>query len=243
MILKYDRIHVYRSNLYLRVMTNKSTLIALVAALAVTSGGLGLSLTNGFNGDATTQSSNTASGLMMGHITVEAYNEAGDMIAYRQTDNEVVNTGEQCILKMLFKDGSSRGGTGTTVCTGALTTGWTVIGIGTDNDNGIYATGASNANKEIQVRLGNETSTTTGLIRADATSTTWTNGTNTATTKIELAKTFTMTSGNTHNIGESGLFNSTTVAASGMLARQTFSDVALTNGDSITVTWTFTVGN
>jgi len=52
-----------------------------------------------------------------------------------------------------------------------------------------------------------------------------------------------MTSGETHNIGESGLFNSTTVAASGMLARQTFSDVALTNGDSITVTWTFTVGD
>ena len=218
-------------------MTNKSTLIALVAALAVTSGGLGLSLTNGFNGDATTQSSNTASGLMMGHLTVEAYDETGDLIAYRQTDNEVVNTGEQCILKMLFKDGSSRGGTGTTVCTGALTTGWGVIGIGTNNDSGGYDSVA-----ETQVRLGNETSTTTGLDRGVG-SATWTNGTASTTTKIVLAKTFTMTSGSTHNIGESALFNSTTVASSGMLARQTFTDVALTSGDSITITWTFTVGN
>ena len=46
--------------------------------------------------------SNTATGLMMGHLTVEAHNEGGDLIAYRQTDNEVVDDGEQCILKMLF---------------------------------------------------------------------------------------------------------------------------------------------
>jgi hypothetical protein len=180
---------------------------------------------------------------MMGHLTVEAHDETGDLIAYRQTDNEVVNAGEQCILKMLFKEGTNRGGVGTTVCTGALTTGWNVIGIGTDNDNGVYANGATTAQKEVNVRLGNETSTTTGLQRAVSTTQTWTNGTASDTTKIVLSKTFLMTSGETHNIGESGLFNSTTVAASGLLARQTFSDVALTNGDSITVTWTFTVGD
>ncbi len=128
-------------------------------------------------------------------------------------------------------------------CSPAFTTGWTVIGIGTNNDSGVYANTATTAQKEVNVRLGNETSTTTGLTRAEATTQTWTNGTASDTTKIVLAKTFTMTSGETHNIGESGLFNSTTVAASGMLARQTFSDVALTNGDSITVTWTFTVGD
>ena len=57
----------------------------------------------------------------------------------------------------------------------------------------------------------------------------------------------------TVNIGESGLFNNTTGCGDGtnpgrggcqgMLARQAFTDVALTGGDSITVTWTFTVGN
>ena len=218
-------------------MTNQSTLIALVAGLAVTAGALGLSLTGVFDEDSAIKSSNTANALMMGHLTVEAHDELGNLIAYRQTDNEVVNSGEQCILKMLFKTGTSRGGVGTTACTGALTTGWGVIGIGTNNDSGGYDSVA-----ETQVRLGNETSTVTGLDRGTG-SPTWTNGTASATTKIVLAKTFTMTSGSTHNIGESALFNSTTVASSGMLARQTFTDVALTSGDSITITWTFTVGN
>ena len=120
-------------------------MIALVAALAVTAGGLGLSLTGVFDDDGVIAASNTATGLMMGHLTVEAHDEGGDLIAYRQTDNEVVDDGEQCILKMLFATTDStagRGGyTSTTACTGALTGAWDVIAIGTDNDNGGYAAG------------------------------------------------------------------------------------------------------
>ncbi len=52
-----------------------------------------------------------------------------------------------------------------------------------------------------------------------------------------------MQSGNTHTITESGLFNGTTFNTAGMLARQVFTGVALSDGDSITVTWTFTVGD
>ena len=66
------------------------------------------------------------------------------------------------------------------------------------------------------------------------------------TTKLVLSKTFTFdgAGGRAHAIGESGLFNSTTaIDTNGMLARQTFTDVSLSNGDSITITWTFTVGN
>ena len=66
------------------------------------------------------------------------------------------------------------------------------------------------------------------------------------TTKLVMSKTFTSDSagGRAHAIGESGLFNSTATGdANGMLARQTFTDVSLSDGDSITITWTFTVGN
>ena len=49
--------------------------------------------------------------LMMGHLTVEAHDEGGDLIAYRQTDNEVVDDGEQCILKMLFATTDGEAGT------------------------------------------------------------------------------------------------------------------------------------
>jgi hypothetical protein len=215
--------------------------------LAVTAGGLGLSLTGVFDDDSIIAQSNTATGLMMGHLTVEAHDEGGNMIAYRQTDNEVVDDGEQCILKMLFGSNQAAAGRGeytsTGACTGALTGAWDVISIGTDNDNGAYATGQSAATVDTLVLLGNETSTSLGLERGIATTKTWTNGTGATTTKLVMSKTFTSESPRAHAIGESGLFNSTTVDANGMLARQTFTDVSLSDGDSITITWTFTVGN
>ena len=218
-------------------MKSTSTSIALVAALAVTSGGLGLSLTGVFDDDSVIAQSNTATGLMMGHLTVEAHDEGGDLIAYRQTDNEVVDDGEQCILKMLFATTDStagRGGyTGTSACTGALTGAWDVISIGT----------GTTAAADTQVLLVNETSTSKGLERGTATTKTWTNGTGATTTKLVLSKTFTSDSPRAHTIAESGLFNSTSVDANGMLARQVFTGVALSDGDSITITWTFTVGN
>jgi len=221
-------------------------MIALVAALAVTAGGLGLSLTGVFDDDNVIAQSNTATGLMMGHLTVEAHDEGGDLIAYRQTDNEVVDDGEQCILKMLFATTDStagRGGyTSTTACTGALTGAWDVIAIGTDNDNSPYDSSDASVVDKL-VLLGNETSTSVGLERGTATTKTWTNGTGATTTKLVLSKTFTADGTRTHAIGESGLFNSTTADANGMLARQTFTDVSLSDGDSITITWTFTVGN
>ena len=218
-------------------MKSTSTSIALVTALAVTAGGLGLSLTGVFDDDSVIAQSNTATGLMMGHLTIEAHDEGGDLIAYRQTDNEVVDDGEQCILKMLFATTDStagRGGyTGTSACTGALTGAWDVISIGT----------GTTAAADTQVLLVNETSTSNGLERGTATTKTWTNGTGATTTKLVLSKTFTSDSPRAHTIAESGLFNSTTVDANGMLARQVFTGVALSDGDSITITWTFTVGN
>jgi len=218
-------------------MKSTSTSIALVTALAVTAGGLGLSLTGVFDDDSVIAQSNTATGLMMGHLTIEAHDEGGDLIAYRQTDNEVVDDGEQCILKMLFATTDStagRGGyTGTSACTGALTGAWDVISIGT----------GTTAAADTQVLLVNETSTSNGLERGTATTKTWTNGTGATTTKLVLSKTFTSDSPRAHTIAESGLFNSTSVDANGMLARQVFTGVALSDGDSITITWTFTVGN
>jgi len=217
-------------------MKSISTITALVAALAVTSGGLGLSLTGVFEENNVTTTSNTANGLMMGHLVVEAHNEAGELVAYRQSDNEVVDDGEQCILRLLFQeDGANGQGStaGTSSCTGAMNGAWDTIAIGT----------GTTAAADTQVLLVNETSSSNGLNRADATTKTWTNGTGSTTTKLVLSKTFTNESPRAHTIAESGLFNSTSNDANGMLARQTFTGVALSNGDSITITWTFTVGN
>jgi hypothetical protein len=202
----------------------------------------------------------------MGQVEIEAHNADGELYAYRLGDNEVVDDGEQCILKMLFATETAskdRGGyvtEGVGSCTGILTGAWNVIAIGDCNltancsglafgagDGTAYDVGALVPAQDKLVRLGNETNTVNGLQRGMATTITWHNGTGDTATKIVLAKTFTMggASSTTHEIGESGLFNSTTFGTGeqGMLARQMFTDVSLSNGDSITVTWTFTVGN
>ena len=226
-----------------------STIVGLVAAIAVLSGGLGLSLTDIFEDQnlvASNAVSSGSTGFLMGQVIIEAKNADGEVIAYRQTDNEVVDDGEQCILKMLFSSnyleaGLGRGeyttlpvnteGSEYSACTGALTQAWDVIAIGT--------TAATVADK--LVKLAAE-STADGLGRKVADTKTWYNGTggsNADNTKIVLKRTFTSTG--SHTIVESGLFNSTTPAGSGMLAYQTFTGVVLTSGDSITVQWTFTV--
>ena len=223
-----------------------STIVGLVAAVAVLSGGLGLSLTDIFE-DQNLMASNAVSsgttGFLMGQVIVEARNADGEVIAYRQTDNEVVDDGEQCILKMLFSSNHIEAGLGRgeyatafvetegaefSGCTGALTKAWDVIAIGTLKETV----------DDKLVKLKAE-STTDGLDRKVADTKTWTNGTTGETTKIVLKRTF-LSSGSA-TIVESGLFNSTTVPGSGMLAYQTFTGVVLTTGDSITVQWTFTV--
>ena len=233
-------------------MNSKSTIIVLVAALAVLSGAMGMSMTGAFSdqGIMTASTKNIAVGLMTGHLEIEARHPNGELYAYRQTDNEVVDDGEQCILKMLFATtgtGSAAGrgeytstnaAGGNPACTGALTGAWDVIGIGTTTTSAA----------DTDVRLGNETSTSNGLLRGTATSKTWSNGTGTGATQIELSKTFTSASPRAHAIAESGLFNSTTICTAdtscqGMLAHKAFSAVTLANGDSITITWTFRVGD
>jgi|AP95_1055475.scaffolds.fasta_scaffold96855_1 hypothetical protein len=236
-----------------------STIVGLVAAIAVLSGGLGFSMTGIFD-DQNLMTSNLlpATGFLMGQVEIEARNSDGEIIAYRLSDNEVVDDGEQCILKMLFattEASGDRGGyasSGMGACSGVLTGAWNVIAIGDNNDT-VPFTSASHAQpttlaiQDLNVKLGNETSSVSGLKRGMATSITWHNGTGDSVTKIVLAKTF--TAGTLHAghagypIGESALFNSTTAGSEGMLARQTFTDVTLGSGDSITVTWTFTVGN
>ena len=239
-------------------MNSKTTVIGLVAAIAVLSGAMGLSVTGAFSDLKVAQSTIPASGLLMGHLEVEAFDENGELIAYRQTDNEVVDRGEQCILKMLFATtGGLTAGTtdgrgeyaSTSVCTGVLTGAWDVIAIGVGTtDVGNVAAHDLFSGLENECSAADSTATNdcggggdVGLNRAKATSKSWTNGTGSTTTKIELANTFTSTG--TASITESGLFNSTTIASGGMLAHQTFTAVSLTSGDSITVTWTFNVGN
>ena len=254
-------------------MNSKTTIIGLVAAVAVLSGAMGLSVTGAFSDQTLAQTTIPATGFLMGQLEIEAHNQDGELIAYRVSDNEVVDDGEQCILKMLFgttgesraKDETAgvfsatvaRGGyfsdltvdtttTNDANCTGILTGAWDVLGVGigtTTYDNNVTHDLLVVMEDECAIPTKVATScTSNGLDRGYATTKTWTNGTGNTDTTIVLKKTFT-TDGVAANITEAALFNSTVVAGSGMLAHQTFTAVALGTADSITVQWTFTVGD
>ena len=224
-----------------------STIVGLVAAIAVLSGGLGFSTTGVFD-DQNLMASNlpATAGFLIGQVEIEAHDADGELIAYRQSDNAVVDDGEQCILKMLF---ASKGETndgrgqyiGTDECKGILTGAWDVIAIGIGDPITV-----TDKDVILVTELTSSHASST-LVRGAATTKTWNNesglgaGDSDLYTKIVLKKTF--TSSGDATVTESGLFNSTTVAGSGMLAHQAFTGVVLADGDSITVQWTFRVGD
>jgi hypothetical protein len=227
-------------------MNPKSTIIVLVAALAVLSGAMGMSMTGAFSdqGIMTASTGNAATGMLIGHVAIEGRHADGELFAYRQLDNAVVNDGEQCILKMLFESQSigaaGRGGAttfGSGACTGVLQGAWDVIAIGKCTD----CQAPSGADKPVDTDVLLKTEVVNnGGERGLATSKVWTNGTF---PQIVMSRTFTADGGDIGAVTESGLFNATGANANGMLARNSFAAVTINDGDSITITWTFKVGD
>ena len=232
-------------------MNSKTTIIGLVAAIAVLSGAMGLSVTGAFSDLKTADTPFVTTGMLIGHLEIEAHHADGELFAYRQVDNAVVDDGEQCILKMLFATSEGTTGRGNYAsstnayagCSGALTGAWNVIAIGTDATTPV----------DTDVVLGTEINMA-GAPRAIALTKVWVNGSSTAAedaapvgmtqalTSVTLSNTFTA-GADFGAVAESGLFNSTTFNTNGMLARNTFPAVTINNGDSITITWTFNVGD
>lgn len=221
-------------------MKNNTSIAILGITLAIV-GGMFAANASGLIGFKSTDSKAQAGAYMTGHVETILRDVDGNIKEYRQSDNLISNTGENCVLRLLFQDGANRGaGTGTNVCTGALTAPWDTIALGTGGATAVNGT---------QAGLTTETSAT-GMARARATTFSWTSSStgnstaqsSTGSASLTLSKTFTNTSGGTVTVSESGLFNSTTISGSGMFARQTFSGIAVNNNDSLTVQWTVNVG-
>lgn len=208
-------------------MKLNTTTLVLGVSLAVVAGLFSSSTFDitGIKSDA--QTSASAAGVITGHVTTTVTDSEGNIKAYRQSDNLIVNNGENCVSKMLFKGG---GATGTGVCTGANTAGFNYIAIG----NGTATPADSN------IRL-NSTQTEPGLNTALLGTTTLTNATGGTEASAEISATFT-NNGGTTTVSESGLFNGTDMSTSGMFARQTFTGISMNNGDSLTVEWTVNIG-
>ena len=145
--------------------------------------------------------------------------------------NKVVTHGENCVAKMIF--GQSGGDeAGTSVCVGAINSGFNVIQLGES------ATAVSDGDINL-VDPADEA----GLSGPQQGSITWTNSTNGSFSTVVISKVFTNT-GSSETINEAGIFNSTTSSTNGMYARVTApSPFVVANGDTLTVNWTFETGS
>jgi len=167
---------------------------------------------------------------MMGHITFTATNQDGNIFSYIQTDNLIVNVGENCVAESIFDVNT----TGTDQCagTGVQTSGngvadggFNFIAIGTDNSSAVATT-----NQTLSAEVS----------RILANSTTITESAGTSNAVVKLVGIF--TSNATQSIEESGIFDKAMAADENMLARQIFDGIPLTPGDKLTVEWDITIG-
>ncbi|NDB88942.1 MAG: hypothetical protein EB149_06485 [Thaumarchaeota archaeon] len=243
---------------------NKLTKVALCSAIFAVSMGV-LSL-NGFSGlPLATASQQTTSGFMpmLGHVEYTVKNSEGLVTAYYQGDNKIVDGGDRCAAAKLFNsDASSASNFQCAITGGSAWTGpgFAYIGIG-NGTSAIVDTSDS---------IGAPALNTVGeMARVQGTVTATTNTQGVVVTITNSGHPFAFKSGvanqnatgatsTTNVIKQAGLFNSTGSGNTGsatshttafgansrMFAAQDLSpQVTVSNGDTLTVTWTVTIGS
>ena len=207
----------------------KNLAVIMMAAVAISAGGA-----FAFTQNIQTPQSPSEKGSILGHITLVVKDEDGNIKAYRQTDNKVVNNGLKAHIYKLFASSlvnPTRPAMGS----------FNVIAVGTSNtapaqDQTLLGTqrGARIGNASVTsspytaVTVANVTTSCCGLTIQG----TWSAG------KLANA---TSTSA---SIVEAGLFdrvqNSSTPANTdaNMFARQTFGAITIGTSDTLQVTWT-----
>ncbi len=183
---------------------------------------------------------------MMGHITFTATDQDGNILSYIQTDNIIVNVGENCVAESIFNvtttgtdpcDGTGTHSTITGTQQGVADGGFTFIAIG----NGSAGVATDTDQKLIKENF---------RIRANSTSVDSSPGTAGSKAVVTLIGIFVANTTSTLSIDESGIFDKDEIFFGGsgpldenMLARQTFTAIPLTLGDKLTVEWEVTIGS
>jgi len=165
---------------------------------------------------------------IFGHITLTATNPDGKIISYIQTDNLIVNRGENCVAETMFNVTTM--GDNACIGKGVTTDGFTFIAIG----NGTVSVDVNDT------KLAQEVNRTQDLDpKVDSSSGTGDPGTSSA--LVTLEGIFTATEAVT--IEESGIFDAAGEDAGNMLARKTFNPISLEKDDKLTVEWEITIGS
>jgi len=223
-----------------------TSMVALIAVISAAS--IGAISMNGFSAIPLVAASvSPESGSIMGHVEYILYDADGNIKSYVQGDNQVVDRGDNCVMAYTFGPGNP--GADTDFCV-SNANGFRFIGIGNAT-----ATINSEATTLTNQATTVATSTDDGLMamRTDPTLV-FTNSTDGGTVVVNTEAPFTFTTGvNTTTVLSAGLFDKTcTTSANGictayaadqnMFSVQSIS-VPVSGGDSLSVTWTITVGS
>lgn len=197
---------------------NKATgTLFLGAILAIGIGTFGIS--NSFS--ASQPAALESGSFMTGHLTLTATDDAGNVIAYRQTDNAVLNRADNCISELIFTLDTGKG------CNTNAST-YDRIHIGT----GSNATTPSEAWTQLVLPI---------TYHADVAATTvaLTNATGTGGAQTLLTATFNNVNA---NIDEAAIRNGAGGSGVGdVLAYQQFTEIVLGATDDLTIEWTVTI--
>ena len=151
---------------------------------------------------------------IVGHLTLTAYDDNGNVIAYRQTDNIVVNIGDDCISELIFPVTSGP------VC--SVTTQFDRVHIGTGDSSGAIEGTTSLVAYNSETGFASATLTqASGIGGAD-----------------------TLITANFFNVGatiQEASIQETSATTSSTLAIQSFSAIPLGGADDLTIQWTVTI--
>ncbi len=229
------------------LMNGKSTL-ALVGVVFAAAMIVGMATTSAFSTPLVIASSATVDNQfgMLGHITLTQTDAAGNMKSYIQTDNVIVNVGENCVAETLFNVTSG----GTDACDGASSPLYGAGKPGINNEGfSFIAVGNSSAaatppvavETDQALTVENQTST---MARLDGSPTLTTESALVGSSAIVTLSAVFTSDGGISDVDESGIFDETTfTAGDNMLARQTFTNIRLSDGDQLTVEWEITIGS
>ena len=190
----------------------KRTQVAMLTAIIALSAITVIMATN-YSEELGTYSLKSQAGLV-GHLTLTAYDDNGNVIAYRQTDNVVLDTGDDCISELIFP----------------VTTGLQCGGT-TQFDRVYIGTGDSSGATEGSIALVTPNAQT-GFASAAMTPASGGNGADTLITA------------NFFNVGatiQEASIQESSSTASDALAIQSFSAIPLGASDDLTIQWTVTI--
>jgi hypothetical protein len=229
-------------------MKNSIAVFAIIAVAAIGIGATGISASTLATASTPILASNSA---MMGHLEYTLVDQTGAIKAYGQTDNIVTTVGDRCIAESVFERNSAD----TEAEADCANANFDYIVI--SNNTGVTLNDALDisddqagtgsqlgllASVQGAVTLANSNvgaGSVTATITNSAHPFTFTDSVNATNT---LAAAYLMDAGCTLDSSALGTLCADDVPSGEILAGQTLSSLAISSGDSLTITWTVTIG-